>query len=176
MNGPTRGVWDNEYAGHGPAPGGVATVWSRHEPRLHGAFGPTAGEKEDLRQIVANTDAEPRADEWEWIPGVVDRRTMSRRLAERRAAAATPRPDPQPPALDQQVPGRFWTKPWRSPHLIALVVALVLGFVAGWSLTVPRDAREKPDRAPTLRLDTSIGSVGQPQESSRRLVSPSAIQ
>lgn len=62
------------------------------------------------------------------------------------------------------------------PYLVALLVAAVLGFLAGWYLTSPRDARRNADPVPTLQLDTHIGPAGQPQESSRRLVSPSAVQ
>ncbi len=160
--------WSYEFTEHAPVTKGAEALRSRHEPkvRLPGAPADRGGSSHHPPEPVS--DGEPTMNEHSPLPAV-DRRTMERRLAERRAKPATP-----PAKMAAPVRAPEPAAGWRWQHLAAVLAALVMGFLAGSFL-----AQRQPPNAEEgleLRLDTHIGAVAPPQESSRRLASPSATQ
>lgn len=167
MNRSVSESWSYEFTEHAPVTTGAEALRSRHEPKV-GPPAASVGVASPMpRPPVPVADGEPTIREDSPLPPI-ERRTMERRLAERRARPATP-------AAKATVPvgGREPATAWRR-HLVAVLAAFVLGFVAGVFLAQrqPSDAAD----GPALRLDTSIGTAWPSQESSRRLASPSATQ
>jgi hypothetical protein len=153
-----RGSWESEFAGHGPLPGGVATFRPRHEPRLHAGSAHATGEHDGTNPVTAISNFEPKIEDREWLPGA-DRRTMCRRLAERRAVSTI-----RQPAAPTQTPAHA---SWRilSPKAVTLLaVTLALGFLGGLYVASSREARPTHptlDPVPTLQLDTNVDILRQ---------------
>jgi len=153
-----RGSWENEFAGHGPLPGGVATFRPRHEPRLHAGPAHATGEHDGTKLEAAISDFEPKVEDREWLPGA-DRRAMCRRLAERRAVPAA-----RQPAAPARTPADTLRRSWSPKVLTVLAVTLALGFLGGLYIASLREARPTHPTlgpVPTLQLDTNMETYRQ---------------
>lgn len=159
-----KGTWETEFGGgqgYGLALDGVArAVWRRREPGLAAGSGAKAGGQDASVPHVLPLDAESQAEEREWRPGT-ERRSASRRLAERRAKPALPPALPAPP-VPVRAPQRALLPSWNIRTLTALAVSVGLGFWGGLQFaSSPEAPGPVAMPVPTLQLEKDVDSLGQ---------------